>query len=141
MSSGWIISKFVDFSVLVVDDEPVIVEMVEGLLRNMGVATIYKANNGVEALEHFAESVNVIDLVICDWMMPKMDGLEFLRRLRAKNLKTPFLMLTSLAEQDRILAAKDLGVSAYIAKPFNAADLQEKVEKIAINLLKEKESK
>ena len=124
-----------------IDDEPLIVEMVEGILRDMRVGTIYKAYNGAEALDHFAESVNVIDIVICDWMMPEMDGLEFLQHLRAKHLKTPFIMLTSRKEQAYILAAKDLGATAYISKPFNAANLREKIEKIAAMLLKEKESK
>ena len=136
MSSDWKKSDFADCRILVVDDEPVIVEMVAGLLRDIGVTTIYKANNGVEALDHFAESVNVIDLVICDWMMPEMDGLEFLRRLRDKHLKTPFIMLTSRTEPGHIVAAKELGVTAYLAKPFSAVELREKLEKISPKLLK-----
>ena len=134
MSSGWKKSDFADCRILVVDDEPVIVEMVAGLLRDIGVTTIYKANNGVEALDHFAESVNVIDLVICDWMMPEMDGLEFLHHLRAKHLKIPFIMLTSRTEPGHIIAAKELGATAYIAKPFSAVELREKMEKIAAKL-------
>ncbi len=141
MSSGWKKSDFADYRILVVDDEPIIVEMVAGLLRDIGVTTIYKANNGVEALDHFAESVNVIDLVICDWMMPEMDGLEFLHHLRAKHLKIPFIMLTSRTESGHILAAKDEGVTAYLAKPFKAAELREKLGKIGTKLFKEKESK
>jgi len=140
MATSWTKTKFTDFNVLVVDDEPFIVKMVEAVLRDLGITTIYKANTGVVALDYFAESVNVIDLVICDWMMPEMDGLEFLHHLRAKHLKTPFIMLTSRSEPGHIIAAKELGVTAYIAKPFNAADLRDKMEKIVTKLLQEKDS-
>ena len=66
MATSWTKTKFSDFRVLVVDDEPVIVKMVESVLQDLGIRTIYKAENGLDALDHFAESVNVIDLVICD---------------------------------------------------------------------------
>jgi two-component system chemotaxis response regulator CheY len=69
-----------------------------------------------------------------------MDGLEFLSHLRDKHLNTPFIMLTSRKEPGHIIAAKELGVTAYIAKPFNPAQLREKMEKIIIKLLKDKES-
>jgi two-component system chemotaxis response regulator CheY len=140
MSAQFSGSKFKDYRVLVVDDEPLIVKMVEFVLRGMGISTIYKSKNGAEALDHFADGVNVIDLVICDWMMPAMDGLEFLSHLRDKHLNTPFIMLTSRKEPGHIIAAKELGVTAYIAKPFNPAQLREKMEKIIIKLLKDKES-
>lgn len=132
-------NKFSDLRVLVADDEPFIVKMVEIVLRDMGVTTIYKATNGAEALDHFAESVNVIDLVICDWMMPEMDGLEFLDRLRSMHLKTPFVMLTSRKQEGHIAAAKDVGATAYIVKPFSATQLREKMDKIITKLMKDKE--
>ena len=140
MTTSWTKTKFTDFRVLIVDDEPPIVKMVEFVLQDLGIRTIYKAGNGLEALDYFAESVNVIDLIICDWMMPEMDGLEFLHHLRAKHLKTPFVMLTSRTEPGHIVAAKEVGVTAYIAKPFNTAGLRDKMEKIATKLLKEKET-
>jgi len=138
MSSTWSKSKFSDFSVLLVDDEPLIVKMVEAVLRDLGVRTVYTANNGVEALDHFAESVNVIDLIICDWMMPELDGLGFLHRLRSMHVDTPFIMLTSRTEPGHILAARDEGVTAYIAKPFNAAELRDKMEKIVTKLIEDR---
>ena len=69
-------------------------------------------------------------------MMPKMDGLEFLQHLRDKHLETPFIMLTSRTEPGHIIAAKEVGASGYIAKPFKAADLRDKIEKIVTKLLK-----
>ncbi len=137
---SWKNNKFELCSVLVVDDEPPIVKMVEHLLRDMGITSIYKASNGFEALDYFAGSVNVVDLVICDWQMPKMDGLEFLRRLQALRMETPFVMLTSRKTADDIITAKKARVNAYITKPFTAAQLQEKVAKILTNLLKKKQS-
>lgn len=131
--------KFSDVRVLVVDDEPLIVKIVEAVLRDIGITTIYKATNGAEALDHFAESVNVIDLVICDLMMPEMDGLEFLNHLRSMHLKTPFIMLTSRTEPGHIIAAKELGATAYVAKPFTAVQLRGKMDKIVTKLVKDKE--
>ena len=139
MATSWTQTKFSDFKILVVDDEPIIVKMIEAVLRDIGITTIYKAANGAEALDHFAESVNVIDLVICDWMMPEIDGLEFLHRLRSMHLTTPFIMLTRRTEPGHIIAAKEMGVTAYIAKPFSAREIRDKMEKIVTKLLKEKE--
>lgn len=138
MTTSWTKTKFSDFRVLVVDDEPLIVKMIEAMLRDIGITSIYKAANGAEAIDYFAESVNVIDLVICDWMMPEMDGLEFLHHLRSMHLNIPFIMLTSRTEPGHIVAAKEFGVTAYIAKPFNALELRDKMEKIVTKLLKEK---
>ena len=137
---SWKTDKFTDCSVLVVDDDPPIVKMVEFLLRDMGITSIYKASDGVEALDYFAGGVDVVDLVICDWRMPKMDGLEFLDRLRSLRLETPFVMLTSQKTADDIATAKNARVHAYVTKPFTAAQLQEKVDKLLTNLLKKKGS-
>ena len=131
---------FANTSVLLVDDEPDIVKMVELVLRDMGINTIYKAQNGIEALDYFAGSVNVIDLVVCDWMMPEMDGLEFFLRLRSMHLEIPFLMLTQRKTTNDIIAAKDAGVSSYITKPFTAGQLREKVEKLVAKLQMDKEA-
>ncbi len=133
-------NPFANTCVLLVDDEPAVVKMVEVVLRDMGINSIFKAQNGIEALDYFAGGVNVVDVVICDWLMPKMDGLEFLRRLRAKHLEIPFLMLTSRKATDDIIEARDAGVSGYITKPFTTGQLREKVEKLLTNLLKIKES-
>ena len=137
---SWKTNKFKDCSVLVVDDDPPIVKMVEFLLRDMDITSIYKASDGVEALDYFAGGVKVVDLVICDWRMPKMDGLEFLDCLRALRLEIPFVMLTSRKSADDIASAKNARVNAYITKPFTAAQLQGKVDKLLTNLLMKKGS-
>jgi two-component system chemotaxis response regulator CheY len=137
---SWATNKFADCSVLVVDDDPPIVRMVEHLLRDMGVTSIYKAYDGLEALDYFADGVNVVDLVICDWQMPRMDGLAFHNTLRAMHLEIPFVMLTRLKSGDDIILAKKARVSAYITKPFTAAQFQEKVGILLTKLLKKKES-
>jgi two-component system chemotaxis response regulator CheY len=73
-----------------------------------------------------------VDLIITDWHMPKMDGLEFIKRVRANNSLSdiPMLMVTAEADRSNVLSAIQAGVNNYITKPFNAIDLQEKVEKI-----------
>lgn len=118
-----------------VDNEPLIVKMVALVLRDMGITNIYKAYNGAEALDHFTGGINVIDLVVCDWVMPEMDGLEFLGQLRALHFETPFIMLTSQTGSDHIFSAKKLGVNAYIAKPFSPDQLHDKMDKILTKLL------
>jgi len=133
--------ELANISVLVVDDDAAMIKMVETLLREIGITKLYKANNGAEGLDHFADGVNVIDLVICDWLMPEMDGLEFLRRMRAMHLDIPFLMLTRRRAPDDVVAAKDAGVSAYMPKPFNAAQFRDKVEKLLVLVLAEKKNR
>jgi len=139
-SESWGDDKFVKIHVLVVDDEPHIVKMVENVLQDMDIPSIYTASNRAEALDHFEGGVDVIDLVICGWDMPEMDGLQFLHHFRATHRETPVLLISRRNTADDIVAAKELGVSAYIVKPFNAAELREKVEKLATELLQKKES-
>lgn len=126
-------------SVLVVDDDDAMARMVEALLREIGITKFYKAKNGADGLDHFASGVDVIDLVICDWLMPEMDGLEFLRRMRAMHSEIPFLMLTRRRAPDDVVQAKDAGVTAYIPKPFNAAQFRGKIEKLLVQVLASKE--
>ena len=84
-----------------------------------------QADNGESALavtrrEHF-------DLIICDWMMPTLSGLDVLKGIRSMNTRVPFLMLTAKASTDAIVAAKKAGVTSYIVKPFTRIDLRTKI--------------
>ena len=117
--------------VLVVEDEMTMIRMVATVLRGLGINSIRVAMDGVEALALFDEEENAFDMVICDWLMPNMDGLEFLKHVRASDQMIPFLMLTGNVAEEAIREAREAGVSAYITKPYTADDLQTKIKLLA----------
>lgn len=123
--SGKPITK--NLAALVVDDDPDMIEIISFVLREIGILSITRATSAMNALEHFKNKPFPFDLIICDWMMPGMNGLDFLRQVRANDRETPFLMLTSRARKEDVVAAKSAGVTAYIAKPFASAELRQKV--------------
>jgi len=116
--------------VLVVDDFATMRRIIKNLLKQLGFTTMDEAEDGMKALqklksEHF-------DLVISDWNMPNMTGIELLQAVRADDglKKTPFLMVTAEADKENVLLAIKMGVNNYIVKPFTADVLQEKLTKI-----------
>ena len=116
-----------DARILVVDDHPMTRNMVRAILRGVGFSQIFMAENGVGAQEVISE--HPIDLVICDWNMPTMSGLEFLESVRENPLfkNTPFIMLTAEAYEENVRAAISAGVTDYVIKPFTAEILIGKV--------------
>jgi two-component system, chemotaxis family, chemotaxis protein CheY len=116
--------------VLVVDDAATMRRIVKGLLRELGIKNMREAENGSTALDELRKKK--ADLVVSDWNMPVMNGLDLLRAIRQDNdLKnTPVLMVTAEAKKENIVEALQAGVSNYIVKPFNAKTLEEKLNKI-----------
>jgi two-component system chemotaxis response regulator CheY len=116
--------------ILVVDDFATMRKVVRNLLKQGGYENIAEAEDGVTALKVLKSQK--IDLVISDWNMPNMTGLELLKAVRAdEDLKaTPFLMVTAEALQDNVIAAVKAGVNNYIVKPFTAEVLNDKIKKI-----------
>ena len=108
--------------ILVVDDSKVMRQIIMNNLKQLGfkMENMTEAEDGAGGLK--ALQANPVDLVISDWNMPKMTGMEFLKAVRADdNLKgTPFMMVTSETEKEKIMEAVQAGVSQYIVKPFNA---------------------
>jgi len=113
--------------VLIAEDDGDIIDVTVAVLNDLQVPTIWKAVDGNKAWDIFLQLRNQIDLVICDWVMPGLDGLEVLRRVREANSSVPFLMLTGKVTTDAVAAAKELGVTAYVAKPFDPLDLRRKI--------------
>jgi two-component system chemotaxis response regulator CheY len=116
--------------ILVVDDFATMRKVVRNLLKQGGYENIAEAEDGVTALKVLKSQK--IDLVISDWNMPNMTGLELLKAVRSDDdLKaTPFLMVTAEALQDNVIAAVKAGVNNYIVKPFTAEVLNDKIKKI-----------
>ena len=119
--------------VLVVDDMSTMRRILKNVLRQIGFSDIIEAENGQDALTKLKSGG--FGLVISDWNMPVMQGIELLRAVRADaDLKTlPFLMVTGEAQKENLIEAVQVGVSSYVVKPFTAELLQGKLEKMFAN--------
>jgi len=115
---------------LVVDDFSTMRRIVRNLLKELGFTNVDEAEDGQIALQKLNSLP--FDFVVTDWNMPNMDGLTLLQNIRATpSLKhLPVLMITAEAKKENIIAAAQAGASGYIVKPFTAATLSEKLEKI-----------
>lgn len=116
--------------ILVVDDFSTMRRIVKNLLRDLGFTNTHEADDGSTAWP-MLQSTD-FDFVVTDWNMPGMSGIELLQKIRADDrLKgIPVLMVTAEAKRDQIVAAAQAGVNGYVVKPFTAAALKEKIEKI-----------
>lgn len=114
-------------AILVVDDLLSARRIVVKLLKKFGFANVSEASGGSQALSLIEE--HPPSLVICDWQMPDMEGIELLARLRSspQHAQLPFIMITSNVGREQVLAALKAGASDYILKPFNAETLSSKV--------------
>ncbi|SMH59444.1 response regulator [Azospirillum agricola] len=113
--------------VLAVDDEEGPRKLVASVLRDLGIGRVDMAADGQEALERLAANKAEYDLIICDWMMPRLNGLDLLKHVREMRTDLPFLMVTALATLEAVKRALAHQVSGYIAKPFTPDQLEEKV--------------
>lgn len=116
--------------VLVVDDFSTMRRIIKNILRQLGFTDIVEADDGTTAWEILNK--DRIEFVISDWNMPKMPGIELLRKVRSSEefATLPFLMVTAEAQQENIIEAVQAKVSNYIVKPFTAETLGQKIEKI-----------
>jgi DNA-binding NtrC family response regulator len=116
--------------VLIVDDQQEMRSMIKGMLMDMGITQTFEASDGKEALSFSDAALDMVDVVICDWNMPKLSGVEFLRQMRSVSPEMPFLMITGRSDVDSVAEAKASGVTAYIRKPFSPAQLETKLRVI-----------
>ncbi|MFC3853339.1 chemotaxis response regulator CheY [Salinispirillum marinum] len=119
-----------NMKILVVDDFSTMRRIVKNLLRDLGFSNTHEADDGSTAWPMLQSGD--FDFLVTDWNMPGMTGIELLQKVRAdERLKTlPVLMVTAEAKRDQIVAAAQAGVNGYVVKPFTAAALKEKIEKI-----------
>lgn len=116
-----------DLKILVVEDQDDVRKMIKDMLENMSVAKVFEAKDGQQAFEFIDAAFDFVDLIICDWNMPELTGVELLRQIRATDENVPFLMVTGRMDMDSVVEAKNSGVTAYIAKPFSAVQLEAKI--------------
>jgi two-component system chemotaxis response regulator CheY len=116
--------------ILVVDDFSTMRRIIKNLLKDLGFTSIQEADDGNTALPMLQQGD--FDFVVTDWNMPGMQGIDLLRAIRSDdNLKhLPVLMVTAEAKKEQIVAAAQAGVNGYVVKPFTAATLKEKLDKI-----------
>ena len=116
--------------ILIVDDFSTMRRIIKNLLRDLGFVNTVEADDGQTALPIL--QAGGIDFLVTDWNMPGMSGLELLKAVRADaNLAAlPVLMVTAEAKREQIVEAAQSGVNGYVIKPFTAATLQEKIDKI-----------
>lgn len=114
--------------VLIVDDSSVMRKMVSRGLRQAGlkVDETFEAGNGAEALKFLKEQS--VDLIMLDWNMPVMNGLDFIKVARQAKLKTPIVMLTTEGGEEQIAQAMAAGATGYLTKPFTPEKLKSKLD-------------
>ncbi len=119
-----------NIKILVVDDFSTMRRIIKNLLRDLGFNNADEADDGTTALPML--QTGSYDLLITDWNMPGMQGIDLLRAVRAdpKLSSMPVLMVTAEQKKAQIIEAAQAGVNGYIVKPFTAATLKEKLEKI-----------
>ena len=117
-------------NVLIVDDYKTMLRIIRNLLKQIDFNNVEEATDGAEALGKLRSGS--FGLIISDWNMLPMTGLQLLQEVRADGRlrSTPFIMVTAESKAENVVAAKQAGVSNYIVKPFNAETLREKIEKV-----------
>jgi two-component system chemotaxis response regulator CheY len=120
-------------NVLIVDDYKTMLRIIRNLLKQIDFHNVEEASDGSEALSKLRGGQ--FGLVISDWNMQPMTGLQLLQEVRAdaRLRHLPFIMVTAESKSENVVAAKQAGVSNYIVKPFNAETLKEKIEKVLVH--------
>jgi two-component system chemotaxis response regulator CheY len=120
-------------NVLVVDDYQTMIRIIKNLLKQLGFNNIDEATDGTAAYEML--NLKKYGLVISDWNMEPMSGLDLLKKVRSTSgndniAKVPFIMVTAESKTENVIAAKQAGVNNYIVKPFNAETLKTKISSV-----------
>ncbi|MBL8687623.1 MAG: response regulator [Rhodospirillaceae bacterium] len=121
---------FAKLTVLLVEDDGFALKLAQSVLRNLGVGHVILARDGAEAIRILDSKATRADLIISDWNMPNVTGLDLLRHVRKTWQNMPFIMLTGRATEDFVLAAKEHGVNGYVVKPFSPDQLSRKIQSV-----------
>ncbi|MGA7974988.1 MAG: response regulator [Pseudolabrys sp.] len=120
---------------LVIDDNAHMRRIVRSLLLGFGARELYEAEDGPSGLETFTQCVP--EIVIVDWVLPGLDGLELARMMRQSdthgNAYVPIIMLTGHSERARVMAARDAGITEFLAKPISAKGLYQRIVNVVLN--------
>ncbi|MFP4097963.1 MAG: response regulator [Alphaproteobacteria bacterium] len=119
--------KIEELKILIVDDQPEARSLLKDMAVGLGITQVFEAKDGRQALQFIDTAFDFVDVVVCDWNMPHMSGVELLRQIRSVDPQVPFLMVTGRNDIDSVVEAKSSGVTAYIRKPFSPAQLEAKL--------------
>lgn len=120
-------TEFSKLKLLIIDDEQEMRELLKRMLAKLGVASVAEAASGTQGLRELDRAIDPVDLVICDWNMAGMTGMQFFEEVRTR-YDVRFLMLTGRSDAASVLAAKRAGVPAYIVKPVRQLELKSKID-------------
>lgn len=125
--------KLDSLSVHVVEDNPFMRSILKGILATLGVGTVVESESAEDALELLAGS-STPDILLIDWMMPGMDGIELVQKIRNDpDSKVPFvpvIMLTAFSEYENVVQARDVGVNEFLAKPVSVKGLVSRLDAV-----------
>ena len=117
-----------NMNILVVDDYQTMIRIIRNLLKQLGFNNVDESTDGKAALTKISEKG--YELIISDWNMEPMTGLDLLKSVRGGGNKVPFIMVTAESKTENVLAARKAGVNNYIVKPFNADTLKTKLSSV-----------
>ncbi len=117
---------------LTVDDSSSMCTLLLIILNQLGIKNVVQMANGIEAWDELQNPSQPIDIVLCDWMMPKMTGIELLKRVRAneKLAAVPFVMLTAEVEDEKMKLAFEAGADGFIGKPFSVEQVRKTLTEV-----------
>ncbi len=117
--------------ILVVEDQSDARAALVCILESIGVAEIFEADDGRQALEFIGNETSPVDLVLSDWNMPVMFGVEFFRTMRSRGDTTPFFLITGRGDHESVLEARSIGIDGYIRKPFSPGQVEARLRILA----------
>jgi two-component system chemotaxis response regulator CheY len=117
---------------LIVDDSSTMRRIIINTLNKLGHQDFVEASNGREGIDRLGASNGSIDMIITDWNMPEMNGIDFIKAVRGTSVSkdVPVLMVTTNAAKDDIVEALRAGVNNYVVKPFTAETIKEKIDAV-----------
>lgn len=113
--------------ILLIEDQLETRMALRNMLVELGVNQIFESKNGREGKDLMDIDPTMVDLIICDWNMPEMTGIELLQYIRPSFTNMPFLMITGRNDIESVIEAKESGVNGYIKKPFSLNELENKI--------------
>lgn len=119
--------NFTQLRVLIVEDQQESRTLLKQMLSELGVTQVYEAADGRIGLQFIDSAFDFVDLILCDWNMPAMTGIEFLRQVRSTGSAIPFMMITGRSDQSSVIEAKNFGVDGYIRKPYSSVQIEAKL--------------
>lgn len=113
-----------DLRILVIEDQAESRALLRGMLMELGISQIYEVEDGKKGLRFIDHASDMVDIILCDWNMPSMSGLELLQDIRERGAKTPFMIISGRSDEKSMMEAKAAGVSGFIRKPYTPGQME-----------------